>query len=80
MRQKIERLLIDGPSHPHSPYQRFKTYLCTPIEGHASPDDVESIEVKWFDLYNASQLSLQALNSDTAFTAVQRFRQALGYT
>jgi 8-oxo-dGTP pyrophosphatase MutT (NUDIX family) len=76
---RIERLLIDGPSHPHSPYRRFKTYLCTPIEGHASPDDVESVEVRWFDLSDPSQLSLEALNSDTAYATVQRIRQALGY-
>lgn len=76
---RIERLLIDGPSHPHSSYQRFKTYFCTPIEGYASPDDVESVAVRWFDLRDPSQLSLQALNSDTAFKTVQRIRQALGY-
>ena len=76
---RIERLLIDGPSHPHSPYQRFKTYLCTPVQGHASPDDIESVEVRWFDLCDLSQLSLEVLNSDTAFTTVQTIRQALGY-
>jgi 8-oxo-dGTP pyrophosphatase MutT (NUDIX family) len=76
---RIECLLIDGPSHPHSPYRRFKTYLCTPIEGHARPDDAESVDVRWFDLSDASQLSLEALNSDTAHVTVQRIRQALGY-
>jgi 8-oxo-dGTP diphosphatase len=77
---RIERLLIDGPSHPHSPYQRFKTYLCTPVQGDVTPDGVESVEVRWFDLSDPSQLSLEALNSDTAFTTVQRIRQVLGYT
>ncbi|MBN1140117.1 MAG: NUDIX domain-containing protein [Anaerolineae bacterium] len=77
---RIERLLIDGPSHPHSPYWRFKIYLCTPIEGHTSPDNVESVEVRWFDLSDPSQLSREALNSDTAHATVQRIRQALGYT
>ena len=76
---RIERLLIDGPSHPHSPYRRFKTYLCTPLEGYASPDDVESVEVRWFDLSDASQLRLEALNSDTAYETVQKIRKALGY-
>ncbi|MBN1579699.1 MAG: NUDIX domain-containing protein [Anaerolineae bacterium] len=75
---RIERLLIAGPP-PHGPYQRFKTYLCTPIEGDARPDDVESMEVRWFDLRDASQVSLEALNSETAFTTVQRIRQTLGY-
>jgi hypothetical protein len=72
-------LLIDGPSHPHSPYWRFKTYLCRPVRGHASPDDAESVEVRWFDLSDPAQLSPEALNSDTASTTVQRIRQALGY-
>jgi len=76
---RVEHLLIDGLP-PHGPYQRFKTYLCTPVQGRASPDDVESVEVRWFDLCDPSQLSLEALNSATAFTTVQRIRQALGYT
>ena len=77
---RIERLLIDGPSHPHSPYQRFKIYLCTPVEGHARPDTTESVDVRWFDLSDPSQLRPEALNSDTASATVQRIRQALGYT
>ena len=76
---RIECLLIDGPSHPHSPYQRFKTYLCTPIKGHARPDGAESVEVRWFDLSDRSQLRLEILNSDTAYETVQRIRRALGY-
>jgi hypothetical protein len=49
-------------------------------QGEVTPDGVESVEVRWFDLSDPSQLSLEVLNSDTAFTTVQRIRQVLGYT
>jgi ADP-ribose pyrophosphatase YjhB (NUDIX family) len=74
---RVERLLLDGPSHLHSPYRRFKVYLCTPLEGDAQPDGAESIEARWFDLDDPSQLSREALNSDTAYETVQRIREAL---
>jgi len=76
---KIECLLIDGPSHPHSPYRRFKTYLCTPMGGDPKPDDTESHDVRWFDLSDESQLTLKTLNNETSCVMLQRIRQALGY-
>jgi len=74
---RVEGLLIDGPSHRHSPYQRFKTYLCTPIGGNIKPDDTESIDVRWFDLNDKSQCSLEVLNNETSFVMLQRIRKAL---
>lgn len=74
---KIVRLLIDGPSHQHSPYQRFKTYLCIPIEGDAKPTYFESLEVRWFELSDASQWCLEAVNNETTFVMIQRIRDAL---
>jgi 8-oxo-dGTP pyrophosphatase MutT (NUDIX family) len=82
---KVERLLIDGTSHPHSMYQRFKTYLCTPVGGEAQPGygpevaDGWLIDVRWFDLRDASQLTLEAVNNDTAHAMLQRICRALGY-
>ena len=74
---RIERLLIDGPSHRHSPYQRFKTYLCAPAEGAAKPDATESIDIKWFDLSDETQWGLEVVNNETAYVMLQRIRNAL---
>jgi 8-oxo-dGTP diphosphatase len=82
---KVEGLLIDGPSHPHSGYQRFRTYLCTPVGGEAQPGyEPESavvalIDVGWFDLRDASQLTLEAVNNSITHAMLQRIREALGY-
>jgi len=77
LRVKVERLLIDGPSHRHSPYQRFKTYLCTPIGGIIRPDGIETFNARWFDLNDASQTSLDILNNETTYVMIQRIRKAL---
>lgn len=74
---KVERLLIDGPSHRHSPYRYFKTFLCTPIGSAARPDEAESIDVKWFDLDDEAGLSMEFLNNETSFVMLQRIREAL---
>ena len=74
---KVECLLIDGPSHRHSPYRYFKTFLCTPIGREARPDEAESIDVKWFDLDDEAGLSLKFLNNETTFVMLQRIREAL---
>jgi ADP-ribose pyrophosphatase YjhB (NUDIX family) len=74
----IECLLIEGLSHRHSPYKRFKTYLCTPVTGQARPDGLESVEVAWFDLQDAANTSLAILPNETAYVMVQRIRSALG--
>lgn len=76
---RVERLLIHGPSHPHSPYRRFKTYLCTPIGGEAKPDGIESIEVGWFGLLVATKVDPGVINSETTTVMLQRIRKALGY-
>jgi 8-oxo-dGTP pyrophosphatase MutT (NUDIX family) len=83
---RVERLLIDGPSHPHSGYQRFKTYLCTPVSGEAQPGyepefaAVALVDVGWFDLRDESQLTLEAVNNSITHTMLWRIREALGYT
>ena len=74
---KIECLLIDGASHRHSPYQFFKTYLCTPISEKAKPDHFESYAVQWFDLNDESAWGLEVLNNETSFVMLQRIRDAL---
>ncbi|MCJ7551548.1 MAG: NUDIX domain-containing protein [Anaerolineae bacterium] len=75
----VDGLLIDGPSHPHSPYRRFKIYLCTPIDGTARPDGVEVTDVGWFDLRSHDQMALASVNNETARDTLQRICQALGY-
>jgi ADP-ribose pyrophosphatase YjhB (NUDIX family) len=81
---KIEQLLIDGPSHPHSCYQRFKTYLCTPIGDQAQPGHESGrraiVQVEWFDLSDKSQLGLETVNNTITYAVLQRIREALGYT
>jgi ADP-ribose pyrophosphatase YjhB (NUDIX family) len=74
---RIDHLLIDGPSHRHSPYQRFKTYLCVPVKGAARADHSESFEVKWFDLSDESQWRLDVVNNETTYVMLQRIRAAL---
>jgi 8-oxo-dGTP pyrophosphatase MutT (NUDIX family) len=82
---RVERLLIDGPSHPHSCYQRFKTYLCTPVSGEAQPGyepefgAVALVDVGWFDLRDVSQLTLEVVNNSITHVMLQRIREALGY-
>jgi ADP-ribose pyrophosphatase YjhB (NUDIX family) len=81
---RLERLLIDGPSHPHSCYQRFKIYLCVRIGGKAQPGcEPESqrslLDVGWFDLRDESQISLEAVNNSITHAVLQRIREALGY-
>ena len=77
LKVQIDRLLIDGPSHRHSSYQRFKTYLCFPIEGAARADDAESFDVKWFNLSDESQWRLEVVNNETTFVMLQRIKSAL---
>ncbi len=74
---QIECLLIDGPSHRHSPYQRFKTYLCTPTGGSIRADGAESIDLRWFDINDDSQMNLEVLNNETAYVMLERIRKAL---
>jgi 8-oxo-dGTP pyrophosphatase MutT (NUDIX family) len=81
---RVERLLIDGPSHPHSCYQRFKTYLCVPMGGKAQPgrepeSQTSLIDVGWFDLSDESQITLEAVNNSITHAVLQRIRKALGY-
>jgi 8-oxo-dGTP pyrophosphatase MutT (NUDIX family) len=81
---RVERLLIDGPSHPHSGYQRFKTYLCTPAGGEAQPgyepeSQTSLIDVGWFDLRDVSQLTPEAVNNSITHVMLQRIREVLGY-
>jgi ADP-ribose pyrophosphatase YjhB (NUDIX family) len=76
---RIKRLLIDGPSHRHSPYKRYKTFLCTPVGTDASPDGMETFEVGWFNLWDVSQLSIEIMNNETTYVMLQRISKALAY-
>jgi len=74
---KIERLLIDGPSHRHSPYRYFKTYLCVPVGENARPNNTESFDVRWFDLSDHLVCSLEFLNNETTYVMLNRIRLAI---
>jgi ADP-ribose pyrophosphatase YjhB (NUDIX family) len=81
---RVERLLIDGPSHPHSGYQRFKTYLCTPVGGEAQPGrepefETDLLDVRWFDLRDAAQTLEAVSNNSITLVMLQRIREALEY-
>ena len=79
----VEGLLVDGPSHPHTFYQRFRVYRCTPLGEPclgvtAAQENI--LEARWFDLRDDSQLSSDIINSAITCTVLDRIRQALGYT
>ena len=65
--------------HQHSPYRRFKIYLCTPEAGTARPDGAEIIDVGWFDLRSHDQAALAIISNSTTQDTLQRIRKALGY-
>ena len=59
LRVAVKRLLLDQPGPPDAGYQRYKTYLCLPMQGEASPGRepepeaaqvYEITAVRWFDL------------------------------
>lgn len=74
----VDGLLIDGPSHRHSPYGRFKIYLCSHTGGIVRPDGVETTDVAWFDLRSHDQMALAIVNNETTHDTLQRIRKALG--
>lgn len=85
---RVERLLLDEPGHPGGVYRRFKTYLCQPVGGEASPGfepveegggDFEIVEVRWFDLRDDSGWDPELRADPITYPALQRVRSVLGY-
>jgi 8-oxo-dGTP pyrophosphatase MutT (NUDIX family) len=86
---RVERLLIEQPVLEEDRlYRRFRTYLCTPVGGEASPgyepepDAAEAYaisEVRWFDLRDPSSWDPQMVSDSITYPQVQRIRALLGY-
>ena len=84
----IDRLLLDEPAHPDSPYQWRKSYLCRPVGGTAAPgyepepDAAEFygiVEVRWFDLQEESSWGAEIFSDPFTYPQLSRAREALGY-
>ena len=86
---RVERLLFEQPAEPDSRfYQRYKTYLCTPIGGEARPgyepehDAAQAYaisDVRWFDLRDPSSWDPQVTSDPVTYPLVLRIQTALGY-
>jgi ADP-ribose pyrophosphatase YjhB (NUDIX family) len=80
--------LLDEFSRQDSVYRSFKTYLCEPNMGEASPGfepepDSASwysiTEVKWFDLQDETSWNPELIADPYTYDELQRVRKSLGY-
>jgi alpha-L-rhamnosidase len=79
---QVHDLLVDSPGHPHTFYQRFKVYRCTPLSEPslgAIAGQENIVEARWFDLRQDSQLSNDIIQSTITGSVLGKIRQALGY-
>jgi len=86
---QVERLLMDVPANqPYTIYQRYKTYLCVPVAGEASPgyepehdanEHYEISAVGWFSLVDESGWDADLVNDAFMYPWLQKVRQLLGY-
>ena len=81
-------LLLNEPDPTESIYRSWKTYLCVPHKGEASPGtepepDAASwysiVEVKWFDLCNESGWDTELITDPITYDQLQLVRRKLGY-
>jgi len=84
----VERLLFETQLPEGEPYQRLKTYLCTPISGEASPGhepEPEAAEhytisaVRWLDLHDMSFWPEDLHEARYTYLHLVRLREHLGY-
>ena len=84
----IKSLLMDESSHPDSVYRIFRTYLCEPVAGTATPGyepepevaEYYSItEVKWFDLNDETDWNPEITTDPLNYNQLQSLRKKLGY-
>jgi len=86
---QVERKLMDVPAtRPGTPYQRWRTYLCTPIAGEAAPgyepeeeaqESYEISAVSWFSLLDDSDWDKDLVNEPFIYPWLQEVRRLLGY-
>ena len=84
---QIVTLLMDEPAPLKRRYHSFKTYLCQPMKGNASPgiepepeaaSEYSIAEVKWFDLQDESGWDAELITDPFTYDDVQRIRKRLG--
>lgn len=85
---QVQSLLLDEPSSPGAIYQRWKTYLCSILEGEAQPGyepeaayatTYSFTHVGWFDLRHPTTWDEAIGSSSHTYALLQRIRSALGY-
>jgi 8-oxo-dGTP pyrophosphatase MutT (NUDIX family) len=84
---RIARLLCQHDSTwPDPIYLHYKTYLCTPVAGEASPGyepEIEAssvyaiAEVRWFDLWDESNWDALLYTDEITLSNLNRVRAAL---
>jgi 8-oxo-dGTP diphosphatase len=85
----VKALLLDEPGRSQDAYQRFKTYLCTPLGGKAEPGcepecEVSQAyaitEVRWFDLRDEATWGADVVADPFTYPVLRKIRAMLGYT
>jgi 8-oxo-dGTP diphosphatase len=85
---QVERLLLDEPSPLSEAYQWFKTYLCRPIAGEASPGYepepeaarvYEIAAVRWVDLRDEATWGDEVVANRVTYPLLCRIQEVLGY-
>jgi len=80
--------LLSEPSHPNDRYNLWKTYLCEPTTGKASPgfepepeaaSEYSIAEVKWFDLHDETGWNPELVADPFTYDQLQHLRKKLGY-
>jgi ADP-ribose pyrophosphatase YjhB (NUDIX family) len=89
LKVRIKRLLLDEPAHDDVIYERYKTYLCTILEGDAQPghepEPEESqayaiTELAWFDLRDETTWDAALTPDSLVYAQLQRIRAELGHS
>ena len=85
---RILSFLLDEPAHPNDRYNSWKTFLCEPYVGEASPgfepepdaaSEYSIAEVKWFDMSNETGWNPELIADPFTYGQLQRLRKKLGY-
>lgn len=85
---KVERLLIEQPATPGGIYLRRRTFLCSILDGTASPgyepeleasEEYGIVEVAWFDLRDESGWHAILTQDEITYPQLVSVRGLLGY-
>jgi 8-oxo-dGTP pyrophosphatase MutT (NUDIX family) len=83
----VKQLLLDEPNRLGDGYRRFKTYLCVPLRGVASPGCEPEPElaqvyaitaVGWFDLRDETTWGADVVGDPFTYPLLERIRAVLG--